>query len=471
MFCKKNCLCLFCLILSFNLFSQEKDIALPDVTTVITSEQEGIDIPSPNISDKNELPDIKSTLIESFREKITDDVAITNSADTKQLLFKTKAKLELSYPSLFFVNFELFQNNKNNLNAFKLKIEHLSNIKSDRNYTNLLVSKDFQINDFSLIDVSVNSYNYNKNDFSFINLEPKLYYRNYSFFIFSISDLGFMYDYDSTIKNINSKQSLHRSEFFAKLIIGDPEELAGYADLSIVLLPHQNTKVVVPFRLGFYNARPEKHREAYFFFGLESKKAKLIQNEITYKHSSFTDLPTEESFFYIDLKYKCPILDDFVLSEELHFKKSAYNNGFWDLNPLLENNANQFANYIQDSKTIFYTDFSLDFLYNNFVISTSLLFNFVDLFVTQNRFNYKLKLSYDNKKWFLGFVELTGSFDGTDKCPIINSEGEVKLNSTKFTLGYNLEDLIKLISLSLRTYKNDYKEETGKISLYIKYNY
>lgn len=538
---------LFCSVLCF---AQEDQISLPDVTTVVTGESEGLNIPAPDLNKSVKLPKKSSSVTPQMPDiKEKAPVVVEEKPAPKPASLMVEGRVGGGYPANILANFLIQQLGLRD--TFSLLFNHDSfsafgGSSQPKNFsasdTDIYLFKRFQLDrgvvDFTGFYGSVqNGFQNQIQDLTPVNQniakgklgysmsirgEHKLnlafgtdFYSRYnditnitdtldswqeeSVLLFFVPTASYSkaffddalvlgasaaYNLDMDIKGTlvdeqtiyTNGRSLNRGE-----LLFNSEFKKEYFDLfgsaGLVFGDHQNdNSVIVPFTLKVVTRVPIKTSIVTFCLagGMESAKTSVNEEEQKYKYTAFSTLPSECSAWYGHFDTAIPFGNNFKIAAAIDYKKTAFNNGYWEAEYSADGYNGGLFQYRNVEKEIFSTEVSALYEYGFYKLQALGKVNFMDLEPLESKYNYNVCLEYDPQKRFSGSVLVKGALDSSDMLPQIDLEGTINLTENEgapLKLSLYIQDLLKLASGSTRMYGGDYFSESGKISLIMKFKY
>ena len=287
-------------------------------------------------------------------------------------------------------------------------------------------------------------------------------------------DAKYNYDKNKSKNFISEEKVLHRGEFKIGLS-WENDFVKLFADAAAVIGTEiGDNKVIVPFKAGVTAHIPVSFSERNFDIsaegGLQSGKADIEKLETAYKFSLLNFIPSETSDWFGTLKIEIPVRSSFTATLLGEYKQTALGNGIWQ--PVYETAFCEKGGYkyAEVERTFVKTYEAFSYTYKIFTITAGWLsfWNFVpEGYGTQN-VAVDLIFTGENNKWGAALKSSFGII-AKDTVPKINLEGFVQVKP-QVRIAVEVEDVIKLIKMSPRTYAGKYSSRSGTASVFVKIN-
>lgn len=316
---------------------------------------------------------------------------------------------------------------------------------------------------------------------------------DYGFRAFLTASYGFQGNLggkDNLVKNETSSSAdkSHRGEFNLDLswendsvkIGADTSLIAGTATGDKSLIPSFNLKTDI--KTDYFT--DDRLLLLSVQGGLKSYQEKIRNLENEYKFAVSSAIPTETSDWFTKLSLTVPFLTAFEANAGFEFKKTAFDNGFWQVKykeafPFLtedENGAfNQYGLYAIESvkRTEFNTmfGFKADFSSIKSEIEWKSFWKDVPSLEDEQKISLSLEYQSPDAKWNSGTSMAVSFGSDADKCPDLSAWTGVRL-APALSLAFEVNDVIKLLSGKSRKYAHSqFITTSGNAVLLVKFQF
>lgn len=288
------------------------------------------------------------------------------------------------------------------------------------------------------------------------------------------SKISTIYELSYDAEKVFNKHNSNRFDF--SLLVGWKNEnidLYGSAD-AVVGNKIGNNSVVVPFTIGsnfdFITGISSRKVRISAKGGIESYVPKISNLEKKYTFSSMNCLPEETSDWYGSININLPFKDILTIYFDGIFKKTAFNNGTWqvDYDSVLGNDGQYL--YKIDEMTQVNTNIGFSFIKGIATFSSywKSYWGDVPCIEIPNQISCLLSLQ-DNKSRISFDTGIAFYFgDNIDNVPVIDFDFTVKV-SDAVRLALTGSDVVKLITGESRTYAGEYIQRSGSASILVKF--
>lgn len=303
-------------------------------------------------------------------------------------------------------------------------------------------------------------------------------------------DLNFFAHYDSQLNMKDSKtlqkaphalseEAVHRGNFGMSFVWTD-ENVKLFADASLVVGNSTGKQsLLVPFTLGsqFDFKTPLSSRRVSFRGqgGMQSTLALASVLEESNPYSVLYCLPSEQSDWYGFVSASLPVKDVFDFELKGEFKKTAFDNGFWqtDYSDSTRLLPSGFYLLEQTERTDFNSEVTFKFNLNELRLSATWKAYWLDVPYIEEPHSLKGEVFYGSKdsSWELGAS--LKQFFGKDceTVPVLSGSASVKA-SPSIRLALEATDIIKLVLNKSRTFaKSQYAVDLAHVKVLVKFQF
>lgn len=286
----------------------------------------------------------------------------------------------------------------------------------------------------------------------------------------------------------SSAERSHRGQF--KLDASWENDFVSLgADASLIIGTATGSKDFVPAFTGRFDFKTESFTDGRFITiavrgGLDSYQEKIRNLENKYKFAVAPAIPTETTDWFSKLDVSVPILTAFEAKAGLEYRKTAFENGFWQVrykDPLSsqlsgsEENARQIGLYIiaPEERTEFNTNFGFFADISSIKMGAQWKAFWKDVPSLEDEHEIILSLEYQSldAKWNLGTSTAIAFGDEADSCPDLSAWAGVRL-APALSLAFEVNDVIKLIGGNSRDYAHsEFITTSGNAVLLVKFQF
>lgn len=509
--------------------SEESQIELPDLTTVVSGSNQQEEIaPAPDFDDVLTLPVNSGDLVPVLPSASDGDESevVTAANDAMQKDIYAQGTIGGGYPASFTGDFEISR--LYGADPFKVSFTHNSasgfaGHKLSEGYnqslTSIALEKDFirsnfrwgiaagyedSANGLQSLAEGIAAYNQDAVDLSanFLWNLPKdfrlslaadgeFYYRFANLTKGSDPDLfknisrvtadpvlqvawlhnGFELAFNA-LYNMEAWDKVSNRGEFGLDFAWHNEKIRFFAGVGVVAGNNLNdNKVVVPFKAGFETNLPvyfsDRELNLTLCGGLDSQRQTTAQLEREYKFSALELFSSESSDWFGKVTLLVPLKTSFTGTVAAGFNRTAFDNGIWipDYEGAIQSGL---YGYTLKNRNEFYTDFAFTWKYKLFAATAKYHANWLENPVLQNKHTISVNLALQSQKGMWGTsLDTTYVLDSSDK-PIISLEGYVQATSA-VRICLSLNDMLKLLGAEERPYAGQYVANSGNASLLVKF--
>ena len=289
------------------------------------------------------------------------------------------------------------------------------------------------------------------------------------------------------IEESSSSERTHRGQF--KLDVSWENDFISLgADASLILGTAIGSKSVLPACTGRLDFKTESFTDDRFITisargGIDSYQEKIRNLENKYKFAAAPALPCETSDFFTTVDLSLPILTAFEAKAGFEFRKTAFENGFWQVKykeallslPKEDGTFTQIGLYqiAPEERTeintnlAFYADisaFKLGLLWKSF---------WKDIPSLEDRQKVTVSAEYQSlsAKWNAGTSMAVAFGEDADTCPDLSAWAGVRL-APALSLAFEVNDVIKLASGKSRDWAHsEFITTSGNAVLLVKFQF
>lgn len=289
------------------------------------------------------------------------------------------------------------------------------------------------------------------------------------------------------IEESSSSERTHRGQF--KLDVSWENDFISLgADASLILGTAIGSKSVLPACTGRLDFKTESFTDDRFITisargGIDSYQEKIRNLENKYKFAAAPALPCETSDFFTTVDLSLPILTAFEAKAGFEFRKTAFENGFWQVKykeallslPKEDGSFTQIGLYqiAPEERTeintnlAFYADisaFKLGLLWKSF---------WKDIPSLEDRQKVTVSAEYQSlsAKWNAGTSMAVAFGEDADNCPDLSAWAGVRL-APALSLAFEVNDVIKLASGKSRDWAHsEFITTSGNAVLLVKFQF
>ena len=218
--------------------------------------------------------------------------------------------------------------------------------------------------------------------------------------------------------------------------------------------------------------------------GLDSYQAKIRELENKYKFAVSPVIPTETSDWFAKMDLLVPILSAFEVKSEFEFRKTAFENGVWQVKykeafpfdaDFTSGLANQFGLYAIESveRTEVNTVFAFNADFAPFKAGIEWKSFWKDLPSLEDEQKIALRFEYQSAdaKWNAGTSAAFAFGEDADKCPDLSLWTGCRL-APALSLAFEVNDVIKLLGGKSRDYAHsEFITTSGNAVLLVKFHF
>lgn len=248
----------------------------------------------------------------------------------------------------------------------------------------------------------------------------------------------------------------------------------AYAGVAALVSDSMNDNyITAPFNLGGAAVFPVAFSNRKASLGLEgglsAERTRVADLEKKYKFTALNFIPQEVTNWYLQFDSSLPVGDGFTVNAKLSYKKTAFDNGWWQ--PDYKSFYKGFYGFRQKDMSVLYSCIELTYIYKILSLSAALKSNWIDIPVLEYNqlVSFGVGLNSKNGKYNASLTSEFGLDDDNDSIvPIFNLDGFVKITDA-VSLGAEITDIIKLVSGTTRTYAGEYITRSGSASVMAKF--
>ena len=231
--------------------------------------------------------------------------------------------------------------------------------------------------------------------------------------------------------------------------------------------------IVIPFTLGLDTFLPvyfsDRKLNLSLSGGILSERKTSSRLEHDFKFACMKAFSSETTDWYGQANLLVPLKSSFTGNVIVGYKRTAFGNGVWTPDYSNESLTEGLYAFSLKNRNALYTDFAFTWKYKLFAASAKYHANWIDIPSLENKHTVSVNFALQSQKGLWG-VSLDTAYllDAADNKPIINLEGYMQV-SPAVRICLSAGDLLKLLGAEERMYGGQYVANSGNASLLVKF--